>query len=139
MSDWGRQLLRRGALEAALAFALGFAFVSLVEALVTIPADALAQHVVQLADPGRIGLEISYNYLSFRVGSTVIYYGGLLVAGLTLAGVIAAVYLVHRARARTLGRCPYCLTFVLPEAEVCPGCAYEFLPAEADDSAGVVR
>jgi hypothetical protein len=128
-----KELIRRGVFDVLIAVAIGYALVLFVENASSIATDAIAQHVVNRQGDPLLGeydpLGSSYQ-LNFHLGSTVIFYGAFLESLLTLLVVLLLARLLRRARERTLGRCPYCLTSIVLETEVCPACASAVLPAE---------
>ena len=101
--------------------ALGYALVSLAEAVSNIGVSALAQHrKPPTDDTGVFNLfGGSPELLNFKIGDTVVVYGPSLVALFTLSLVACACLAYVRVRANVRATCPHCLSEVPVAATVC--------------------
>ncbi len=138
MRAWLTSLAHGRVLELALAFGVGYAAVTLANAVADVGVDILAQHAGRdPSDSGRggtiLGLLDLFSapyYLNFSIGNTVIVYGEVLSSTLTL-GLVALIGLVIvRRRYRELGICPLCTALMPHDATRCAICGSALEPAE---------
>ena len=136
MRSWLSFLVRERLADVALALALGTALAALAEKLVGIPVAVLAQNVGR--DPfsegdvlGQLDLfSGAPYYLNVSLGSTVIAYGHVLGALVTLGLVAAITALVVRRRDRELGVCSFCASLIPHQSRHCAYCGSGLEPAE---------
>jgi hypothetical protein len=67
--------------------------------------------------------------LNFRVGQTLVVYGGVLSAVLTLSLVACMALAVLNVRRREQTKCPHCRSDVPRDAQICRFCILELEPA----------
>ncbi|OFW72268.1 MAG: hypothetical protein A2Y55_07080 [Actinobacteria bacterium RBG_16_68_12] len=136
MRAWLAFLTRGRLLELALAVALGSAAVAIAESISDTATSVLAQHVGR--DPtgedgtveGLLNLFSSQPYLNFSVGDTIVVYGAILSALLTLALLALFAAAVVRQLDRMLGRCPFCASRIPHESTHCAYCGSTVAPGE---------
>jgi large-conductance mechanosensitive channel len=140
MRDWLSSLSSDRVPEVAVALALGYAFVTLVDTFVRVPVSVLAQRVGD--DPydeddsvfGLVDLVSEPYSLNFSIGKTVVAYGPVLVAVLALGLVALVGVLVTRRRDRVLGECPFCASRIPYESTHCAYCGSGVAPGEPVDT-----
>lgn len=132
MRSWLAWLVRERLLEVAIALALGTALATFAGTLVDIPISALVQHVGRDPfDEGGIGATpVAPYYLNFSIGSTVIAYGEVLTALVTLGVLTLAAAVAVRRRDRELGVCPFCASRIPYDSTHCAYCGSGVAPGE---------
>jgi large-conductance mechanosensitive channel len=135
MRGWATALVQGRAFEIAVAVALGYAAVGVVEQLAALLMGVLAQHVG--SDPfasetviDLVSLFQAPYYLNFSVAGTIVVYGNVLSATLALVLVALAGAYVVRRRDRELGACPFCASRIPYESTHCAYCGSGTAPGE---------
>jgi hypothetical protein len=127
MRDWLSSLTVERIPELALGLAVGYALVTLADNIGQVAVSILAQHFG--SDPtGQdsvlelLNLFSAPYYLSFTVGGTIVVYGNVIAALLSLGAVAAVGKVVVRRRDRVLGACPFCASRIPHESTHCAYC-----------------
>jgi len=127
MREWLSALTRGRVLELALALAFGTTLATFATTLVNVPVSALAQHVGR--SPFEDVLFAPYS-LNFSLGKTVIVYGEILEALLSLGLLALVAVIVVGRRDRVLGVCPFCGSRIPHESKHCAYCGSGVAPGE---------
>ena len=134
MRDWLSSLTAERVPELALGLAVGYAFVTLADNIGQVVMSILAQHFG--SDPtGQdtvlelLNLFSAPYYLSFTVGGTIVVYGNVIAALLSLGAVAAGAWFVARRRDRELAPCPFCASRIPHESTHCAYCGSGLDPA----------
>ena len=135
MRSWLSSLSTERVPEIALALALGYALVTLSDALVHVPVSVLAQHFGRSPfdeEQELLGIvdQTSPYYLNFSIGSTYFAYGPILAAALALCAVGLVAWLVVRQRDRALDECPFCASRIPYESTHCAYCGSGVAPGK---------
>jgi hypothetical protein len=136
MFDRLAELARRRGLEIAVAVALGTALVAVADALTGAAMSVAAEHVGRSPfdetpagqfpiDPGSAPA-----FFNFEIGSTVVFYGGVVSASAALGLVAFVALIVVRRRDRELGACPFCASRIPYESTHCAYCGSAVAPGE---------
>jgi hypothetical protein len=136
MRSWLSALSSDRVPEVALALALGYALVTLLDNLARIPVSVLAQHVGRYPfaeDDETLGLVDLFSepfLLNFSVGGTVVVYGPVLAEAFALGLVALVAWYVVRQRDRVLRECPPCGSLIPRESTHCAYCGSGVAPGE---------
>jgi large-conductance mechanosensitive channel len=125
MRAWLGFLTRNRLLEIALAVVVGLAALELAKTISDTAVSVLAQHAGRDpfgADSDLSGLFYGPTALNITVADTIVVYGSVLAAVLTLGLVALAGVWVVRRRDRALGECPYCASRIPYDSTHCAYC-----------------
>jgi hypothetical protein len=137
MRNWLSSLSSDRVLEVALALALGYALVTLLDSVARLPVSVLAQHVGRYPFAegnealGLVDLFSEPFLLNFSVGETVIAYGPVLAEALALGLVALVAWYVVRRRDGVLAECPSCASLIPRESTHCAYCGSSVAPGES--------
>lgn len=132
MRAWLIELVRGRVLEITLALALGIALAALAKAGAALGLDIIGQLVGRnpFGNEDAVGAPDARYLLNFEIGSTVVFYGDILVALLALGLVGSAALFVIRRRDRELRLCPFCASRIPHTSTHCAYCGSGVEPGE---------